>query len=124
MVRGRNHFVWVVATWATWATLAAPAIPQACCCPCDEPASICSLPCCAAEAPDAACRCQLHARHDQPLAPAKTRSPSLDHHEQSAAPTVVTIDVPRDLGVSREYVTAALAVPIRPPRILFGVWRN
>jgi hypothetical protein len=37
---------------------------------------------------------------------------------------VVTIDVPRDLGVSREYVTAALAVPIRPPRILFGVWRN
>jgi hypothetical protein len=28
--------------------------------------------------------------------------------------------VPQVLGVSRAYV----AVPIRPPRILFGVWRN
>jgi hypothetical protein len=26
--------------------------------------------------------------------------------------------------VSREYLAASLAVPIRPTRILFGVWRN
>jgi hypothetical protein len=31
---------------------------------------------------------------------------------------------PLVLGVSREYLAASLAIPIRPPRILFGVWRN
>jgi hypothetical protein len=31
--------------------------------------------------------------------------------------------VPQVLGVSREYMAASLAMPIRPPRILFGVWR-
>jgi hypothetical protein len=121
MIRSRNQFVWVVATWAA---VVAPTIPQACGCPCAESPSSCSQACCTAKAPDAICRCQLDARHDQPLAPAKIASPAFGHHEQAATPAAFTIEVPRDLSVSREYVAASLAVPIRPPRILFGVWRN
>jgi hypothetical protein len=37
---------------------------------------------------------------------------------------VADLEVPQSLGVSREYLAASLAVPIRPVRILFGVWRN
>lgn len=121
MVRSRNHFVWVLATLAA---LVAPALPQTCGCPCDESASICPQPCCGAETPTEACRCQLHARHDQPLLPAKSASPSLDNHDQAVAPTALAMEVPQVLGVSREYLSSSLAVPIRPPRILFGVWRN
>jgi hypothetical protein len=121
MVRSRNQCAWVLATWTA---VAAPAIPQACGCPCDASPSSCSQPCCATASPAVACRCQLDARHDQPLVPAKSTSSSLDHQDQVAALAALTIGVPQDLGVSREYVAASLAVPIRPPRILFGVWRN
>ena len=41
-----------------------------------------------------------------------------------AATAVTAITVQNTLGVSREYVAASLAVPIRPMRILCGVWRN
>jgi hypothetical protein len=33
-------------------------------------------------------------------------------------------EAPHELGASREFVAASLAVPIRPVRILYGVWRN
>lgn len=121
MVRSRNQCAWVLVTWAA---IVAPAVPQACGCPCAASQSSCSQPCCATETPADACRCRLDARNDQPLAPAKSTSRSFDHHDQAAAPTAFTIDLPWDLGISREYVAASLAVPIRPPRILFGVWRN
>lgn len=121
MVCRPKQLVWVVAACAT---LFAPAIPQACCCPCAEPASICDQPCCAAETRAEACCCRLDARHDQPLVPAKGTAPSFEHHDQGAAPTAVVADVPQVVGVSREYLAASLAVPMRPPRILFGVWRN
>ncbi|MFM8892678.1 MAG: hypothetical protein ACKOTB_13850 [Planctomycetia bacterium] len=39
-------------------------------------------------------------------------------------PSVLPAIAPQVLGVSREYLAASLAIPIRPPRILFGVWRN
>jgi hypothetical protein len=39
-------------------------------------------------------------------------------------PSVLPAIASQVLGVSREYLAASLAIPIRPPRILFGVWRN
>lgn len=124
MVRSRHQLFWVVATWAT---LAAPAIPQPCDCPGDDAAGCCSQTCCAVESPQApreTCRCHWQPRHDQPLAPVKSAAPPLDSHEPTVASTSFTIEVPQDLAVSRDYVAASLAMPIRPPRILFGVWRN
>jgi len=70
------------------------------------------------------CHCQLKARHDQPLAVTRVTLPALDDGGLSSDVPVVSPSVPPALGASREYVSTMLAAPIRPPRILFGVWRN
>ena len=56
----RKQVVWAVAAWAT---LVAPAIPQACECPCVEPADTCGRSCCAPETPAETCCCQLDVGH-------------------------------------------------------------
>ena len=69
------------------------------------------------------CRCQLSSRQDQPL----TVNPSPPHRDpatQVAVLDTASQHVPQTLGLSREYVARSLAIPIRPTRILFGVWRN
>ena len=142
MVHKRSQIAWIVAACAA---LVAQTAPRAWCLTCDlsccdsraddcggagpassvEPAVGC--PACAAHAAEGAkpstapCHCQLTARHDQPLSPSKGTFRELDAGDASAAPAVLA---PPVLGVSREYEAAALAVPIRPLRILFGVWRN
>lgn len=134
----RNQFVWLVAACAA---LAAQAAPQTFCRGCDRPccgsaAAVLpgapasgGCPLCAAaadrcptEAANPPCRCQLDARQDEPMA--SSRGPALSIDQVAHAfPSAATLSATaQGLGVSREYLAASLAVPIRPPRILFGVW--
>ncbi len=140
MARGRI-VAWLVVACAT---LVAQVVPRAfcracdlvCCEPrpvetgesrscCEQATSCCreAVTCCDTAA-DTPCRCQLEPRDDQPSSQPRLVSITLDHGAWTPAPAIATPDVPQVLGASREYLAAALAVPIRPPRILFGVWRN
>ena len=115
MVRTSNFFGWVLTACAA---VVAQAAPAALCQTCDQPCcAIVHDPCCHEEP----CHCQLDARDEQPL----SQAPLTARVESGPAvgPMTVLPNVPQVLGVSREYVAASLAMPIRPPRILFGVWR-
>lgn len=146
MAHGSRRLVWILAASAA---VAAQTVSSAFCRSCDlpccavsadgpavggesaaEPARGCPL-CAEPAAPLARCsgdaepcRCQLAPRQDRPLARARGISPAVDQADQAAVPAVADLEVPQSLGVSREYLAASLAVPIRPVRILFGVWRN
>lgn len=145
MVRGQRQLVCLVAAWAALAAQAVrPAASRGCTMPCcSAPAdrggpapvdSAAGCPVCAgadaddhhpADAGEQPCRCQLDARQDEPIATLRGSHPSGDQSVwQAAAPGAVSTAVPQAVGVSREYLAATLAVPIRPARILFGVWRN
>lgn len=138
----------IVGLVAVWAALFAPLVPQsfcdACdrgCCaeegvdrdpsfagPCGEPKDGCPLCAagtgqCGTESAPLPCHCQLTPRQDQPL----SFTPSPPHGEHATQLAILETDslhVPHSLGRSREYAAASLAIPIRPARILFGVWRN
>jgi len=95
----------------------------------------CDRGCCAAESRECCsacpvesaappCHCQLDARQDDPLSVPEGRTPGCDLLEQGAAADSTSLEAPHSLGVSREYVAASLSVPIRPVRVLYGVWRN
>lgn len=95
----------------------------------------CDRGCCAAESRECCsacpaeptappCHCQLDARQDDPLSAPRGRSFDCDLLEQCAVADLASVEPPHSLGVSREYVAASLSVPIRPVRILHGVWRN
>lgn len=77
-----------------------------------------------AEPTEQPCRCQLDARHEQPLSPSRITIRVVADGDPAVGPAAAAPEVPQVLGVSREYVAESLAVPIRPPRILFGVWRD
>jgi len=79
---------------------------------------------CPAETTERPCHCQLDARQDQPLLTHRVTSPQCDLLDQVAVADLASMQAPHAIGVSREYVAASLAVPIRPTRILCGVWRN
>ena len=107
---------------------AAQVVPQAwggeCdrgCCAAESDACCSSCP---AEPSAAPCHCQLEARRDQPLSVSKGGTPDRDLLEQVAVVESAFLEAPRALGVSREYAAASLSAPIRPVRILYGVWRN
>ena len=150
MVQRRSKLGWIVAAWAA---VVAQAVPAACCGACDQPCCVGQAerhatgaaevpadsggcPACAAataaptaceRAPrstDHPCRCHLAARQEQPVAPSPDSLRNLTPDDQPAALTAAPPTPPQAIGVSREYLAASLAVPIRPPRILFGVWRN
>ena len=142
MMPSRKRFVWALAACAAVVVQAAPVgVCRACDKPCcaglrptvtgsvEEPGHTCPL-CAAASGRDARggddqpCRCRLDARDEQPLSlPRGGVSPA-----DAAGPAVGMVadlpDVPHAIGVCPEYAAALLAMPIRPPRILFGVWRN
>lgn len=146
MVRIQRQIVWLVVACATVVAQVAPkSLCQACDRPCcaewtgghDRPAAGARIdtettcPRCAvagvsrpAETDGRPCHCQLDARHDQPLAPARGTLSAANQSDAVVGPAVAPPDMPQVLGVSREYLAASLAVPIRPARILFGVWRN
>ena len=145
MVQSRKQLVWALAACAAvFAQLPPRALCQACDQPCCsslaeghappaaasvEPSGTCPL-CAAASGqrlPDTAdppCHCQLKARQHQPLALSRSTLPVVADGAMALAPSVLPAVAPQVLGVSREYLAASLAIPIRPPRILFGVWRN
>ena len=145
MAYGWNHFVWLVAASAA---LAAQIAPHAFCQRCDRPCCestatvevapaasdsdpVDRCPVCAAvadkcpvESTAAPCRCQLDARQDEPKTASRSTLPSFDEVTQASVPGAALPAPCPVFGASREYLAASLAVPIRPPRILFGVWRN
>lgn len=146
MAYGRNQIVWLVAACAA---LAAQVVPQALCLGCDRPccasaavgielaacpskaAPAGGCPACAAAADrcpidpaEPPCGCQLDSRQDEPMASSRGTLPSFNAVARGFLPSTALAAAPQPLGVSREYLAGSLAVPIRPPRILFGVWRN
>lgn len=146
MVPSQKQLAWFVAACAA---IVAQVVPQPVCQACDrpccashspglgpkatglgvEPAEHCPL-CTAethpgrAETSDQPCHCQLDARQDQPRGQSRESLPTFAAGEAASGLVAERPDVPQVLGVSREYLASSLAVPIRPPRILFGVWRN
>ena len=145
--RGRQQVVWILAACAA---LAAQVAPRAFCGGCDQPccasherdgcaataetaalsAGGCPL-CAVAVVPspcndaDQPCRCQLDARPAQPISAASGSSfPSFDPADQAVVSVADRPDVPVVAGVSREFLAAVRASPIRPARILYGVWLN
>lgn len=146
VVQSRKQLVWALAACAgVFAQFTPKALCQACDQPCcSSPADSHSppdaaaavevagrCPLCAAESgqqqPDTAdrpCHCQLKARHEQPLSFSRSTVPSIADGALPIGPAFLPSVTPHVLGVSREYLAASLAMPIRPPRILFGVWRN
>ena len=136
MVPTQKQLAWIVAACAA---VVAQVVPQPVCRACDRPCCAKQAhelapegcPLCAAEAhtgwaetSDHSCRCQLDARQDQPRGQTRESLPTLTAAETTFGLAADRPDVPQVLGLSREYLVALLAVPIRPPRILFGVWRN
>ena len=146
MVVRRTNLGWLVAAWAA---VFLQAVPAACSGDCDrsccqrrvavwspsaaEPGDSGECPSCAAvavacdqaaEATDRPCRCHLVARRNQPLAASTDSHRNLAASDTPAVLTAVPPIPPQVLGVSREYLAASLTVPVRPPRILFGVWRE
>ena len=147
MVRSQKQLVWVLAAWAA---IAGQSAPKAVCQVCDQtccggqtsdhapktadsgaaPARHCPLCAPAAdlrlgEPTEQPCHCQLDARHEEPLSLSRGGLPAFpDGDPASLGLSAIPWVAPQVLGVSREYVAASLAVPIRPARILFGVWRN
>lgn len=145
MTNSPKQFVWAVAACAAIVAQFAPdascdACSRACCAvPGTSPlaadpvtATSDGCPLCTAaaagirpaEPTEQPCHCQLDARHEQPLSPSRSVIRVLADGDAATGPTAAAPDVPQVLGASREYVAASLAVPIRPPRILFGVWRD
>jgi hypothetical protein len=141
VVRRRIKFVkfvkfgWIVAAWAAVVAQALPTVCRGDCGrPCWARADSGDCPLCAAPAAtagaqpsdtsDEPCRCHLDARQDQPLAPSKGSLLDLVAADLQAVLSAARPTPPQAIGVSREYLAASLAVPIRPLRILFGVWRD
>lgn len=75
----------------------------------------------AAESP---CHCQLDARQEQPLSVGGGSSPQRDDLSAWVALNASSQEAPHGPGVSRTSVAASLSIPVRPVRILYGVWRK
>jgi len=110
------------------ATLVAQAVPQAWGTDCDRACCVVEdHGCCSSgpvETPESPCNCQLDARQDEPISTNRGTTSVPDLLPRGLSVDSTAWEVPQALGVSREYVASALAVPIRPIRILNGVWRN
>ena len=117
--------VWLMMAFVAFA---AQVVPQAWGGECDrgccvaESGACCSA--CPVEPAAPPCHCQLEARQDQPLSFSKGSTADRDLLEQVAVVESASLEAPYAIGVSREYAAASLSVPIRPVRVLYGVWRN
>jgi hypothetical protein len=130
MVRFLKTSVWLVVACAA---LVAQVVPQAwggdCdrrCCAADgcgaDIRECCTA--CPAETARPPCRCRLDARDNQPLSVDRVTPSPHEELGRGVFAYATALEAPAAVGVSREYVAASLAVPIRPTRILYGVWRN
>lgn len=70
------------------------------------------------------CNCQLDTRQDQPLSLSRNSLQHTDDDTPADSLPGLWSSSPPALGLSRNYAALSLAIPIRPVRILFGVWRN
>ena len=117
--------VWLVVACAA---LVAQAVPQAWSGDCNRGCCVAEVreccTACPAETAEPPCHCRLDARHDQPVSVDRGTSPGQDLLGRALIAESTSFAAPPALGVSREYVAASLSVPIRPMRILYGVWRN
>jgi len=78
-----------------------------------------------AHADESPCHCQLDARQDQPFSVNGGSSPQRDNLPVWGEVADSTLlEAARGLGASHSYAVASLSIPIRPMRILYGVWRN
>jgi hypothetical protein len=77
-----------------------------------------------AETDSQPCNCQLDTRQDQPLSPSRNSLQQTGDDTPADGLPGPWSTTPPALGLSRDYAALALAMPIRPARILFGVWRN
>jgi hypothetical protein len=75
-------------------------------------------------ADDSPCHCQLDTRQEQPLSAHGASSPHRDELSAWVAADATSLEALHELGVSRSYAAASLSIPIRPVRILYGVWRT
>jgi hypothetical protein len=73
---------------------------------------------------DDPCRCRLEPRNDGSLPGHRQSSPRFSGDDAAVLPGTAPAPAPATIAVSREYLAASLSIPIRPTRILFGVWRN
>lgn len=141
-----DHRVVLLAAWAALAAqVASPAFSRPCDQPCcaseargchpavaeseARPAGGCPLcaataATCPSDTAEQPCRCHLDARQDQSMSSPRGMSPRVVEADQRVVTPADQPDAPLILGVSREYVATSLSVPIRPVRILRGVWRN
>jgi hypothetical protein len=123
VVRRVNQFVWLVVACGTFAAQVMPlASSGECGCCAAESHECCAA--CPAEPAGPPCHCRLDVRQDQPLSTQRGTSPGPDPFGQVAAGDRAALEAPPAIGVSREYLAASRAVPIRPVRILYGVWRD
>ena len=146
MMRNGKHIVWVVAACAA---IAAQATPTAACFACDHPCcavpisgiephatavnpeSTGGCPLCAShtgllpgETEGQPCSCQLDARREQPLAVSRNPFPQTADDTPASELAAAWSCPPPAPDLSRDYEALSEAIPIRPVRILFGVWRN
>jgi len=78
-----------------------------------------------AHAAESPCHCQLDARQDQSLAVHDARPSQRDDLPVwGEVADSTSLGASHGLGGSRTYVVASRSIPIRPVRILYGVWRN
>jgi len=128
MAWSMHKAVWAVCMLAACAAVVVQGVPRAGAADCDRACCTAEVTTCCAACPaePAAepCHCQLDARHDQPVSAERHRSPERESPRQAAFSERASLEAPGTLGVSRECVAISLAVPIRPVRILYGVWRN
>ena len=117
--------VWLVVACAA---LVAQVVPQAWGSDCDRGCCVAVVHGCCTACPtktaEPPCDCQLEARQEQPLSVDRGTSSGHDLLGRGVIADATSLEAPPALGVSREYLAASLAVPIRPTRILYGVWRN
>ncbi len=78
-----------------------------------------------AQTDESPCHCQLDARQDQSLAVHDARSSQRDDLPVwGEVADSTSLGASHGLGANRTYVVASRSIPIRPVRILYGVWRN
>jgi len=126
MVGYRQQSIWLVLACAAFVGQAFSwAAPQACSDDCGRDCCVAPATCCQASNDAPPCHCQLEAKQDQPLAGHEVRSSQRDDLPVwGEVADGTALKASRELAVSRSYAVAAQSIPIRPVRILYGVWRN
>jgi len=125
VVRRVKQSVWLVVACGMFAAQVMPlAWSGDCECGCCAAESHECCAACPAEPAGPPCHCRLETGQGQPLSAQRSTPPGPDLLGQVAVGDRASLGAQPALGVSREYVAASLAVPIRPVRILYGVWRD